>query len=265
MIKGSGHMLRNALLVGMLWSAGVATLPSQPPAAPVNVYDGFEGPFLSNLWNTVGLVPNSARIQSSIVRAGHSALRIDLHSRDIFTPGLGGDADSERDELLEARPLTTRENKLYEFSWSMYLPQDFPIVPVRLVVAQWWEYCPRPASPCGNNSPVLAVRYIGGVLSITQDLDHQFIVLYQEQRDLRGKWIDLRFDVRFSPRPDGQIRAWLDDKRVVNHSGITANTPNAATGYPDPSYFPFKIGLYRNVLPQPMTIYLDEYRKRELP
>jgi hypothetical protein len=112
---------------------------------------------------------------------------------------------------------------------------------------------------------VLAVRYIGGVLSITQDLDHQFIVLYQEQRDLRGKWIDLRFDVRFSPRPDGQIRAWLDDKRVVNHSGITANTPNAATGYPDPSYFPFKIGLYRNVLPQPMTIYLDEYRKRELP
>jgi hypothetical protein len=25
------------------------------------------------------------------------------------------------------------------------------------------------------------------------------------------------------------------------------------------------MGLYRNVMPQPMTIYLDEYRKRELP
>jgi Polysaccharide lyase len=112
---------------------------------------------------------------------------------------------------------------------------------------------------------VLAVRYIGGVVSITQDLNHQFIVLYHEKRDLRRKWLDLRFEVRFSPHPDGRIRAWLDDKQVVNYSGITANVPNAATGYPDPSYFPFKMGLYRNVMPQPMTIYLDEYRKRHPP
>jgi hypothetical protein len=258
-------MLRDLLLPAILWSAGTATSLSQAPTTPVNIYDGFEGPSLSNLWDTIVLVPSSVRIQSSIVRAGHGALRIDLHSRDIFLPGLGGDADSERDELLEARPLTTRQNKLYEFSWSMYLPTDFPIVPVRLVVAQWWEYCPRRDSPCGNDSPVLAVRYIGGVLSITQDLNHKFIVLYQEKRDLRSEWLDLRFEVRFSPQPDGVVRAWLDDKQVVNYSGITANVPNAATGYPDPSYFPFKMGLYRNVMPEPMTIYLDEYRKRQLP
>jgi Polysaccharide lyase len=190
-------MLRKPLLLGILGSVVVAaTLLSQQPAPPINVYDGFEGPSLSNLWNTISIAPNSAWIQSSIVRAGHGALRIDLHSRDTFMTGRDGDADSERDELLGARPLTTRQNKLYDISWSMYLPLDFPIVPVRLVVAQWWEYCPRTDLPCSNDSPVLAVRYIGGVLSITQDLNHQYIVLYQEKRDLRGRWLDLRFEVR---------------------------------------------------------------------
>jgi hypothetical protein len=266
MIKISGSMFRNPLLLGILGSiVTAATLLSQPSAPPINVYDGFDGPSLSNLWNTISIAPNSVRIQSSIVRAGHGALRIDLHSHDIFLTGRDGDADSERDELLEARPLSTRQNKLYDFSWSMYLPPDFPVVPVRLVVAQWWEYCPRTDLPCSNDSPVLAVRYIGGILSITQDLNHRFIVLYQEKRDLRGKWIELRFEVRFSPHPDGQVRAWLQDKLVVDYSGIAANTANTATGYPDPSYFPFKMGLYRNVMPQPMTIYLDEYRKRQLP
>jgi hypothetical protein len=129
-------MLRDSLLLVILRLAGVAISFSQPPTPPLSVYDGFEGPSLSNLWNTISLVPTSARIQSRIVRAGHGALRIDLHSHDIFLPGLGGDADSERDELLEARPLTTQQNELYEFAWSMYLPSDFPIVPVRLVVAQ---------------------------------------------------------------------------------------------------------------------------------
>ncbi len=145
----------------------------------------------------------------------------------------------------------------------MYLPSDFPIVPVRLVVAQWWEYCPRRDSPCGNDSPVLAVRYIGGVLSITQDLTTSSSS--STKRNAISARLDLRFEVRFTPHPDGLVRAWLDDKQVVDYSGITANVPNAATNYPDPSYFPFKMGLYRNVMPQSMTIYLDEYRKRQLP
>jgi hypothetical protein len=61
------------------------------------------------------------------------------------------------------------------------------------------------------------------------------------------------------------VRAWPDGKQVVDYSGITANTPGDVTGYPVPGYFSFKMGLYRNVMPQPMTIYLDEYRKREIP
>jgi hypothetical protein len=231
---------------------------------PINIYDGFETPALSRNWMTVALVPESISIQSDIVRAGHSALRITLHPHDVFSAGLQGDSDSERDELVEAYPFTTRGGIPYESSWSMYLPADFPIVPVRLVVAQWLENCRSSSLPCYNNSPVLAVRYINGVLLITQDLDHHYNVLYHEKRDLRGHWLDLRFQIRFTPQSTGFVRAWLDGKQVVDFTGITSNPENAATGYTAPIFLPFKMGLYRNVMPQPMTIYLDEYRKREL-
>jgi len=33
------------------------TLIAQQPAPPVNVYDGFDGPSLSNLWNPINLAP----------------------------------------------------------------------------------------------------------------------------------------------------------------------------------------------------------------
>jgi hypothetical protein len=246
--------------------AALAPLAQSLPApnAPVDVYDGFEAPTLGNLWETSRFTSGAVEIQSSIVRAGHGAVRITVHSRDTFEAGQNGDADSERDELLEARALTSREATPYEFSWSMYLPPDFPIVPVRLVVAQWKQYCGSDTAPCSDDSPVLAVRYIGGVLRITQDLAHKQTVLYEEKTDLRSRWLDLRFRVRFTPNADGRIEAFLDGKRVVDFHGVTADAEDTATGYSSPGYFFFKMGLYRNVMPQPMTIYLDEYRKKQL-
>lgn len=233
--------------------------------APINVHDGFETPTLSKLWDTDRFVPGAIEMQSAIVRAGHGAVKISIHPNDKFEAGINGNADSERDELLETQNLTSKEDVPYEFSWSMFLPPDFPIVPVRLVVAQWKQYCNGDGKPCSDDSPVLAVRYIGGVLLITQDLDHRPIILYQQKRDLRGHWLDLRFQARFTPRSTGRIRAWLDNQQVVDYTGVTANPETTATGYPSPSYFYFKMGLYRNVMPQPMTIYIDEYRKQQLP
>lgn len=240
------------------------TLPAR--GAPIDVYDGFEGTKLSPLWETSRIVPGALTLQSAIVRAGHGAVQLTVHAYDKFEAGQHGDADSERDELLEARVLTSRENVSYEYSWSMYLPADFPIVPVRLVVAQWKQYCDSDSGPCSDDSPILAVRYVNGVLRITQSFGRrEKTVLYEEKRDLRGHWLDLRFQARFTPQANGFVRAWLDGKQVVDYSGVTANAESAATGYPTPSYFYFKMGLYRDVMPQPMTIYLDEYRKRQLP
>jgi hypothetical protein len=242
-------------------SAFVATLlplalltACRKPDPPINVYDGFDKPSLSKLWETDRFVPSALEMQSAIVRAGHGAVKLSVHSNDKFEAGINGNADSERDELLEARALTSSEDIAYEYSWSMFLPPDFPIVPVRLVVAQWKQYCGSDTAPCSDDSPVLAVRYIGGVLRITQDLAHKQAVLYEEKADLRNRWLDLRFQVRFSPKPNGRIEAWLDGKQVVDFHGVTASPEDPSTGYAKSSHFFFKMGLYRNIMSQPMTI-----------
>ena len=258
-----------ALLVLLVTALGVIGFRTLWPTTsflqeePIDVYDGFEGATLSPLWDTGRFATGAVAMQSDFVRAGHGAARITLRARDTFESGKNGSFDSERDELVEARRLFSREGRSYEFSWSMYVPVDFPIVPVRLVVAQWKQECPR-GMACDDDNPVLAVRYVRGILSITQELSHKRIVLFRDTRDLRGRWLDLRFQVRFTPQPSGYVKAWLDGTQVVDHTGVTANPENSATGYRNPSLFYFKMGLYRDAMARPMTIYLDEYRKREL-
>jgi hypothetical protein len=234
-------------------------------ATGLDVYDGFERAGLSKVWDTDRFEPGTVTMQTNIVRAGRGAAEIVVRAKDKFETGLNGDSNSERDELLEARKLTSKENVPYEFSFSMFFPTNFPIVPTRLVVAQWKQYCANGGN-CSDDSPVLAIRYISGTLKMTQNIaSKREMVLYQEKAEFRGRWLDFKFQVRFSPGNNGRIKVWLGDKPLVDYRGVTANPENAATGYPSPSRFYFKMGLYRNVMPEPMTIYLDEYRKRELP
>jgi hypothetical protein len=252
--------------------AGGSAQQSAVAAPPSNmydgIYDGFEAPTLSNLWETIRFAPGAVEMQSDVVRAGHGAVKITVRPRDEFEAGQNGDADSERDELLEARRFVSRENTGYEFSFSMFFPKDFPIVPTRLVIAQWKQYCPglleRAVATCSDTSPVLALRYISGELRITQDIDKKFIVLYREKGEFRGRWLDFRVQARFTPNANGRVKVWLDGKQLVDYTGVTADEENAATGYTNPSVFYFKMGLYRNLMAEPMTVYIDEYHKRQL-
>jgi hypothetical protein len=151
----------------------------------------------------------------------------------------------------------------YEQSFSVFFPTTFPIVPTRLVIAQWKQHCPRGGN-CENDCPVISIRYASGVLKITHQIGAQQTSLFKLTEDLRGKWTDFRFQTRFSTNTNGRIQAWLNNKPVVDYTGINAYPENAATGYPAPSAFYFRMGLYRDVMAEPMTIYIDEYRKRQL-
>jgi Polysaccharide lyase len=256
--------LVSSLFVGLLLGCAGVVRAQTAKASGVDVYDGFETASLSKAWDTDRFKPGAVTMETNIVRAGHGAVKITVQANDKFEAGVNGNSDSERDELLEARKLTARENVNYEQSFSMYFPTDFPIVPTRLVIAQWKQYCANGGN-CSDDSPVLAIRYISGELRITQDLDKKFIVLYREKNEFRGRWLDFKFQVRFSSKENGRIKAWLGDRQLVDYKGVTANPENAVTGYPSPSRFYFKMGLYRNVMPEPMTIYIDEYRKKQLP
>ena len=255
------HILR--VVAGLLLLSAIISL-AQETNGLLDVYDGFESSALSNIWSTDRFAPGAVQMQTNIFRAGHSAVEITVRSNDKFEAGINGNSDSERAELLEAKKLTSKENEAYEFSFSMFFPKDFPIVPTRLVIAQWKQNCPKGGN-CSDDSPVLAIRYIAGVLKIMQDIDKQQTVLYQQPGEFRNHWLDFKFQLRFAINETGRIKAWLGEKQLVDFKGVTANPENAATSYPSPSRFYFKMGLYRNVMPEPMTSYIDEYRKRRLP
>jgi hypothetical protein len=227
----------------------------------VNVYDGFETPELSKIWSKDRMVNNALTMQSGIVRNGHSAAKITLKTGDVFEAGIGKSKDSERDELREADNLLSVEGKMYEFQFSLFLPDSFPIVPTRLVIAQWKQYC-NGNSLCDDDSPVMAIRYVSGKLYITIQSDSSKETVYQTTDEIRNKWLDFKFKARFSRLNNGQVDAWLNEKQIINFKGITGYS--SKKGYTDKSYFYFKTGLYRDLMPEPMTIYIDEYRKKEL-
>lgn len=241
----------------------LAILSTLAAGAPIR--DGFEDRTPSDLWDLSRCAPRAVQLQHAVVREGRGAMEIILHPHDQFAQGKHGDPDTERDEICEIPPLFAEEDQGYEYSWSMYLPKDFPIVPTRLVVAQWKQTQQNPDAPEFDDHPVVAVRYIAGSLKITLDRAQEPTrTLYEEKIDLRGRWLDLRFQLRFSPNDTGMVSAWLNKKQVVAYRGPTANPETERSGYPAPSRYYFKMGLYRDVMPGTMTLYLDDYRKRSI-
>jgi hypothetical protein len=161
---------------------------------------------------------------------------------------------------MEARELTSREDASYAYSFSMFLPRDFPVVPTRLVIAQWKQYCP--SGKCTLDNPVVAIRYQSGELRVTLHVGPKTQTLFRTREEIRGRWLDFAFLIRFSRGAEGRVKASLDGRQIVDYSGPTAYPE--AFGYPPSGRFFFKMGLYRDRMAEPMTIYIDEYRKKEL-
>jgi hypothetical protein len=247
--------MRVALMVCML------SLSACHAGRSVNVYDGFEAASLSKVWTTTKFVPGAVEIQAETVRAGKSAARITLHEGDRFEAGDEKSLPSERAELTESADFWALEDVSYVYSFSLFIPQDFPIVPTRLVLAQWKQRCPQ--TQCEPDNPLIALRYATGELRITRQAGPQSTVLYRTRDELRNKWLDFRFEIRFSRRESGHIKVWLNKTAILNYTGVTAY-PEAG-GYPSQNRFYFKMGLYRDRMAEPMTIYVDEYRKEQLP
>ena len=204
------------------------------------------------------MVSESFSIQSKIVRQGHGAACITLKAGDTFEAGIGKSKSTERDELREANNLVSVENDLYEYQFSLFLPDSFPIVSTRLVIAQWKQYCPGD-SICSDDSPVMAIRYVSGRLFITIQTDSGAKTVYQTTDEMRNKWLDFRFRVRFSRLDNGQTDAWLNEQQIIHYQGATCYS--SKKGYTGKSVFYFKTGLYRDLMAEPMTIYIDEYKK----
>jgi hypothetical protein len=229
----------------------------------ISAYDGFESSKLSNIWSMERMVPRSLEIQSKIVRLGKSAAKITLKTNDTFEAGNAKSAPTERDELLQTSYYAPHEGLKYEYQFSMFLPEDFPIIDRRLVIAQWKQYCQGgDTALCSDDSPVLAIRYVAGELYITLQTDSGVNKLYKLNDEIRNRWLDFKFQIRFSRQNDGEVRAFLNDKEIINYKGVTSYSEKH--GYSTKSRYYFKMGLYRDIMAEPMTIYIDEFRMKEM-
>jgi hypothetical protein len=220
--------------------------------------DEFETNNISSIWHTDRMEPESYKIQSSYVRHGKSALKITIHKGDKEETNKHGKL-TERDELSEQYSLYSEEGEFYEYCFSMFLPKDFPIVPTRLVLAQWKQRCPK-GTVCDKVSPVIALRYQRGELRITLDTGNKRRNLWRTQEEIRNKWLDFRFKIMFSRFENGLIHAYLNNKEKVIYKGITSYKEK----YYDVNTYYFKMGLYRDRMVEPMSIYIDSYSKKVL-
>jgi len=259
-----GFLSMGALLGGGVLFSSCSINSSRPKlVSGIPVIDEFEKPFISNLWKTDKIIPSDLKIQSEVFKTGHSAIQINLHTNDKLETGRNGNLNSERAELTEAKSLYAEEGKTYLQTFSMFIPIDFPIVERRLVIAQWKQKCPL-GHKCDDNSPVLAVRYISGKMLITQTIGPRRTVLWESVEEFRNRWLNFRFCVCFTIKNSGKIRVYLDDSIIVDYTGPTAYYEDSTTGYPSPGKFYFKMGLYRDSMTEPMTIYIDGYSKELL-
>ena len=125
----------------------------------------------------------------------------------------------------------------------MFIPKDFPVVDVRLVISS--------CKQSDVSRPLTAERFRNGKHTFTVESQGR-----KESYDLPniplGRWVDMICYSRYATNSDGRVQIWMDGKEVVSYQGPLAD-PTAKNG------FYHKIGLYRDRMARPMTIYFDNY------
>lgn len=247
--------MRNSYIVLIVVLLSLTTCK---PGRLIDINDNFESDSLNKIWTSDKFIPGVLSFQSKYVRSGKKAAMIILRQGDQIDEEKG--TILERAELKESKKLFSFENANYAYSFSIFLPPDFPIVPTRLVIAQWKQDCQ--SGDCNPNNPVIALRYASGELIVTLQVGQNQTALYSQKESILNKWLDFKFHIRFSRNHDGGIKAWINGKQIIDFEGVTAYSQTF--GYPMPGNFYFKIGLYRDQMVQPMTIYFDDYMKQRI-
>jgi len=218
--------------------------PAKNPAVPSR-FDDFEGGSIAPFWLPgdygTGLhVPTAIKISTNFARSGLHSVEITVHEGDIAAPGDAG-TTVERAELDSGHfPLRGQEAW---YGFSFLIPKNFPIVNNRLVISSNKQGdVPR---------PLTAQRFRNGRHTFTVESQGQKKEFNLPKIPL-GQWVDMVFQVRFSEDRDGLVNVWMNGKPVAKYSG-----PLAEPGYKNGFYH--KIGLYRDRIKQPMTVYFDNY------
>jgi hypothetical protein len=229
---------------------GSAPVPPADPGPALSRFDGFEGDAVAPFWRSGDAgsgryAPGAVGVTSEYARAGKQSVRITVREGDVEQQGDDGEAN-ERAELDSGKVSFPGRDLWYGF--SVLVPPGFPVVDTRLVVAQWKQEGLK-------GGPLVAQRYRSGKHHLTvrdwatPEGDRKHFPLPPV---VPGRWIDMVYHLRLSSAADGLVEVWADGVRVVSHEGPTASGGGGSQVYN-------KIGLYRDRMREPMTIYFDNY------
>jgi len=221
------------------------TSPATQAGLLPSLSDDFEGTPLALFW-LPGLAgsgryePGAVALTSERARSGKSCVRITVKEGDILQTGDDG-KETERAELDSGQhPLVGRD---VWYGFSVYVPEDFPIVDDRLVIAQW-----KQADLQG--SPLVAQRFRRGRHDLTiRAQDDRHVALPKLEL---GRWHDMIYHIRFAAGDDGRVQVWMNGRQVADVKGPVTLAAGGDRVYN-------KFGLYRDRWPAPMTIYFDNY------
>lgn len=182
---------------------------------------------------------HSAVIVDDPVRSGNHALLVTLDRGDPLVRG------SKRAEF---RLKSVEYDKVYRYSFSTFLPEDWVVDDAPVTLAQWHNVKDM-AYGEGGMSPPLRLIIQGDEISVAVRWDEHPISrgwLRRGESDQEkvlwtgmlepGRWNDWSFDVRWSFGDDGLVRVYKDGDLLVDYQG-----PNTYNDFIAPY---FKMGIY---------------------
>jgi hypothetical protein len=178
-------------------------------------------------------------------RSGKACVKITVKEGDVEQVGDDG-MKTERAELDSGKHRFVGRDVWYGFSFLV--PEGFPVVDNRLVIAQWKQ-------GGVHGGPLIAQRFRAGRHYLTvrvpgdDDGDDERFRLPAIKF---GTWNDMVYHARFSAGADGLVEVWMNGKRVVRRKGANCFKDGENRVYN-------KFGLYRDRWKDPMTIYFDDY------
>jgi hypothetical protein len=200
--------------------------------------DDFDGILNDEIWETRRTNPYYWRIENSTLK-----ITVEKDIRETSDV-----SKIDRVELAEKEIIMLSLGQSIWYSFSFFFPNDFLIVDNRLVFAQWKQYAPH------WGSPFLSARYRNNILSIKITAE-DLVKTYEKPIDLRGSWHSLLVNYQLNTDQTGFAKVWLDaEDQLVDYVG-------PLDYFPPPKKIFFKMGLYRDTIDQPQTIYFRKFRR----
>ena len=168
---------------------------------------------------------------------------------------------TERNELRLNKENDFKFNENFKYKFSFRIPENFPLSPTRLVIWQWKYNKLEGSDEKEDPSPILAQRikkinweYYFIITDWTEEKNILWKIPFEE---IRGKWVDMDYELRFSDKTDEngkpipctvKIKADVEWERKIDEekefylaeeNKLQFNSKESHSGY-------FKFWLYRD-------------------